>query len=84
MVIGLAVTREGWPVRPGVLPGTTVDGTTVAQGQAALRGWPLSRCVLVGDAGMGAQDNRKTLRERGGTDIVWRPMRRGDEVTTEV
>jgi len=44
-VLGVAVTREGWPVRPGVLPGHTVEGSPGTQGQDDLRGGPLSRWV---------------------------------------
>jgi Transposase DDE domain len=84
IVIGLAVTRNGLPVRHWVFPGNTVDVTTVAQVKADLKGWKLSRCVFVGDAGMVSQDNLKTLSESGGKYILCMPMRRGDEVTTEV
>ena len=84
IVIGLAVTRDGLPVRHWVFPGNTVDVTTVAHVKDDLRGWKLSRCVFVGDAGMVSQDNLKTLSESGGKYIVCMPMRRGDEVTTEV
>lgn len=84
IVIGLAVTRDGLPVRHWVFPGNTVDVTTVAQVKADLRGWKLSRCVFVGDAGMVSQENLTTLSESGGKYILCMPMRRGDEVTTEV
>jgi hypothetical protein len=84
IVIGLAVTRDGLPVRHWVFPGNTVDVTTVAQVKADLRGWKLSRCVFVGDAGMVSQANLTTLSESGGQYILCMPMRRGDEVTTEV
>jgi hypothetical protein len=84
IVIGLAVTRDGLPVSHWVFPGHTVDVTTVAQVKADLKGWKLSRCVFVGDAGMVSQANLKTLSESGGKYILCMPMRRGDEVTTEV
>ena len=84
IVLGLAVTRDGVPVRHWVVPGHTVDVTTVAQVKADLRGWKLSRCGFVGEAGMVAQAKLTTLSESGGQYIVWMPMRRGDEVTTEV
>jgi hypothetical protein len=61
IVIGLAVTRDGLPVRHWVFPGHTVDVTTVAHVKADLKGWKLSRCVFVGDAGMVSQENLKTL-----------------------
>jgi hypothetical protein len=84
VVIGLAVTRDGLPVRHGVFPGTTVAVNTVAQVKDDLRGWHLSRCVCVGDAGMVSQDNLHQLSTSGGRDILCLPMRRGDEVTNAV
>src|SRR5918997_3820739 len=84
VVIGLAVTRDGLPVRHWVFPGNTVDVTTVAQVKDDLRGWKLSRCVFVGDAGMVSQENLNRLSKSGGKYIVCMPMRRGDEVTTDV
>src|SRR5215510_14360710 len=84
IVVGLAVTREGLPVRHWVFPGNTVDVTTVAQVKDDLKGWKLSRCVFVGDAGMVSQENLERLSTSGGKYIVCRPMRRGDEVTHDV
>ena len=52
IVIGLAVTREGFPVRHWVFPGNTVDVSTVAKVKEDLKGWQLTRCLFVGDAGM--------------------------------
>ena len=83
-VIGLAVTRDGFPIRHWVFPGNTVDVTTVAKVKEDLRGWRLSRCVFVGDAGMVSKDNLKTLSLGGGRYIVGMPMRRGDEVSDTV
>ncbi len=84
IVIGLAVTRDGLPVRHWIFPGNTVDVTTVAKVKDDLRGWQLSRCLFVGDGGMVSEANLKTLRLGGGKYIVCMPMRRGDEVTKEV
>ncbi len=84
IVIGLAITRDGSPVRHWVFPGNTVDVATVSQVKDDLKGWKLSRCVFVGDAGMVSQDNLKRLSESGGKSILCMPMRRGDEVSTEV
>jgi transposase len=67
--IGLAVTREGLPVRSWVFP---------------LKGWRLGRCVFVGDAGMNSEDNRKLLSRGNGKYILAAKMRAGDEVTREV
>jgi hypothetical protein len=84
IVVGLAVTRDGFPVRHWVFPGNTVDVTTVQQVKADLKGWQLGRCVFVGDAGMVSAENLKTLGLGGGKYIVCMPMRRGDEVTESV
>src|SRR5215468_5923870 len=84
MVLGLAGTRDGLPVRHWVFPGNTVHVTTVAQVKDDLKGWKLSRCVFVGAAGMVSQDNLDRLSQSGGKYIVCMPMRRGDEVTHDV
>ena len=49
VVVGLARTRDGWPVRSWVCPGNTADVTTMAHLKAELRGWRLNRGVLVGE-----------------------------------
>ena len=84
IVIGLAVTRDGFPVRHWVFPGNTVDVSTVAQVKDDLRGWQLTRCLFVGDAGMVSQANLQTLSRGGGKYLLAMPMRRGDEVTEHV
>jgi hypothetical protein len=84
IVIGRAVTRDGLPVRPWVLPGHPVAVTTVAPVKDALKGWKLSRGVWVGDAGMVSQENLERLSTSGGPSIVCVPRRRGDEVTHDV
>jgi hypothetical protein len=84
IVVGLAVTREGFPVRHWVFPGNTVDVTTIEQVKAELRGWQLTRCLFVGDAGMVSASNLKVLSRGGGKYLLCMPMRRGDEITKEV
>ena len=84
IVVGLAVTREGFPVRHWVFPGNTVDVTTIQQVKAELRGWQLTRCLFVGDAGMVSESNLKVLSRGGGKYLLCMPMRRGDEITQEV
>lgn len=84
VVIGLAVTRDGFPVRHWVFPGNTVDVTTVARVREELRGWKLSRCVFVGDAGMVSQDNLTLLARGGGRYIVSVPIRREKAVAVDV
>jgi hypothetical protein len=84
IVVGLAVTRDGVPVRHWVFPGNTVDVTTVTQVKDDLKGWKLRRCVFVGDAGMVSQEHLERLSTSGGKSIVCMPRRRGDEVPHDV
>ena len=83
-VVGLAVTRDGFPVRYRVFPGNTVDVTTVEQVKRDLRGWRLNRCVFVGDAGRVSAQNLHALARGGGRYIVCMPVHRGGEVDTKV
>jgi hypothetical protein len=84
IVVGLAVTRDGLPVRHWIFPGNTVDVTTVAKVKEDLRGWKLGRCVFVGDAGMVSAANLRRLSLGGGKYIVCMPVTRGGEVSEEV
>jgi transposase len=84
IVIGLAVTRDGLPVRSWIFTGERNDITTVAKVKEDLRGWRLGRCVFVGDAGMNSEDNRRSLALGNGKYILASRMRAGDEVTTDV
>lgn len=84
VTVGLAVTREGLPVRSWVFPGNTTDVTTIARVKADLKGWKLGRCVFVGDAGMNSEENRRTLALGVGKYILASKMRGGDEVTKQV
>jgi transposase len=61
VVVALAVTREGLPVRCWVFPGKTTDVKTVEQIKRDLRGWKLSRALFVADAGMNCRENRAEL-----------------------
>jgi len=51
VIIALAVTREGLPVRSWVFPGNTPDVTTIAKIKDNLCGMKLGRTLFVGDAG---------------------------------
>ncbi len=81
IVIGLAVTRDGLPVRSWVFPGNTSDVSTVKRVKDDLRGWKLGRCVFVGDSGMNSAENRQRLALGNGKYILASKMRAGDEVT---
>jgi transposase len=84
LTVGLAVTRDGLPVRSWVFPGNTHDATTVERVKTDLKGWKLGRCVFVGDAGMNSEENRHELALGGGKYILASKMRGGDEVTKAV
>jgi transposase len=84
IVVGLAVTRDGLPVRSWVFSGETSDVTTVEKVKEDLRGWRLGRCVFVGDAGMNSEENRRKLALGNGKYILASRMRAGDEVTNDV
>jgi transposase len=84
IVIGLAVTREGFPVRHWVFPGNTVDVATVAKVKEELKGWQLTRCLFVGDAGMVSAANFQALARAGGKYLMAMPVRVGSEVAESV
>jgi len=75
VVIGLAVTKEGLPVRCWVLPGNTQDMTTVEMIKTDLRGWRLGRCVWVLDRGLSSEENRMILQRAGGHYILGEKLR---------
>jgi transposase len=77
VVIGLAVTREGIPVRVWVWPGNTNDQTVVKQVKDDLAGWRLGRCIWVVDRGFSADENLRYLTRAGGHWIAGEKMRDG-------
>jgi transposase len=77
VVIGLAVTREGIPVRVWVWPGNSNDQTLVEQVKADLAGWRLGRAIYVVDSGFSSQDNLRRLRTGGGHYIAGVKLRSG-------
>jgi len=62
VVVGLAVTRDGIPVRVWCWPGNTGDSKLIRQVKTDMRDWTLSRIVWVGDRGFTSADNRRALR----------------------
>ena len=70
VVVALAVTREGIPVRSWVLPGNTADVSTVEMIRADLRGWNLGRAMFVADSGMNSADNRSELAKACGKYLL--------------
>jgi hypothetical protein len=84
VIVGLALTRDGLPVRSWVFPGHTMDATTVAQVKEELRGWKLGRTIFVGDAGMDSAANRRELAKGLGHYILAMPIGKLKEVQEEV
>ena len=77
VVIGLAVTREGIPVRVWVWPGNRNDQTLVEQVKTDLAGWRLGRAIYVVDSGFSSRDNLRRLRTGGGHYIAGLKLRSG-------
>jgi hypothetical protein len=84
VVIAMAVTRDGMPVRSWVLPGNTADVATVARIKQDLHAWRLGRCLFVGDAAMYSADNLVELSRGLGRYVLAVPMRRVKDVEGEV
>jgi hypothetical protein len=84
VIIALAVTRAGMPVRSWLLPGDTADVATVGRIKDDLRAWRLGRCVFVGDAGLYSADNLAALTRGLGRYILAVPMRKVKTIETAV
>jgi len=84
VVVALAVTREGIPVRSWVFPGNTADVSTVEQIRTDLRGWNLGRAMFVADSGMNSEDNRSELARACGKYLLACRMATVSEIKREV
>ena len=84
VVIALAVTRDGMPVRSWVLPGDTADVTAVERIREDLRQLRLGRALFVGDAGVYARANLAALSRGAGRYILATPIGRVKEIKDEV
>ena len=76
-VIGLAVTRDGIPVRCWVWPGNTADSTVITKVKDDLVGWRLGRVITVVDRGFTSDDNLRYLQRTGGHYIAGVRLRSG-------
>jgi hypothetical protein len=77
VVIGLAVTREGIPVRVWCWPGNTNDSALIRQVKKDMRDWCLGRVIWVADRGFTSKENRKFLQSGGGAYIIGEKLRSG-------
>ena len=70
VVIGMAVTAEGVPVRCWTFPGNTSDQVIIRSIKDDLAGWMLNRVVWVADRGFNSVANRAYLQRGGGHYVV--------------
>ncbi|MFD1045858.1 IS1634 family transposase [Kibdelosporangium lantanae] len=75
VVIGMAVTRNGIPVRCWCWPGNTSDSALIRQVKDDMRDWSLGRVVWVADRGFTSAENRRYLQRAGGHYILGEKLR---------
>jgi transposase len=76
-VIGLAVTKEGIPVRVWSWPGNSADSAVIKTVHADLGRWGLHRVLWVGDRGFTSAENRALLQTGGGHVLFGEKLRGG-------
>jgi hypothetical protein len=77
IVIGMAVTRTGIPVRIWSWPGNTADSALIRQVKDDMRDWTLSKIVWVADRGFTSKANRRYLRRGDHHYIIGEKLRSG-------
>jgi hypothetical protein len=82
IVIGMAVTRAGIPVRVWCWPGNTTDSALIRQAREDMRDWTLARVMWVADRGFSSAENRRELRRGGGHYIIGEKLRSGSAQAT--
>jgi hypothetical protein len=75
IVIGMAVTRDGIPVRVWCWPGNTNDSALIRQVKDDMRDWTLSKIVWVADRGFSSEHNRRYLRQGDHAYIIGEKLR---------
>jgi len=75
IVIGMAVTRDGIPVRVWCWPGNTADSALIRQVKDDMRDWTLSKIVWVADRGFSSERNRRYLRQGEHAYIIGEKLR---------
>jgi transposase len=79
VVIGMAVTRQGIPVRVWSWPGNYSDSALIRQVKDDMRDWSLGRIVWVADRGFSSAENRRYLQRAGGHYIIGEKLRSGSD-----
>jgi hypothetical protein len=82
VLVGIAVTRDGIPVRCWCWPGATKDSALIRQVKTDMRDWTLSRVIWVADRGFTAEANRRWLRTGDPHYILGEKLRSGSAETT--
>jgi Transposase DDE domain len=77
IVIGMAVTRDGIPVRCWCWPGNASDQKLIRQVKDDMRDWTLSKIVWVTDRGFSSKENRRYLRSGDHAYIIGEKLRSG-------
>jgi hypothetical protein len=75
IVIGMAVTRDGIPVRAWCWPGNTSDSALIRQVKGDMRDWSLGRVIWVADRGFSSARNRRNLQAGAGGYIIGEKLR---------
>jgi hypothetical protein len=78
VVIAMAVTAEGVPVRCWTFPGTTSDQLVIRKVKDDLGSWMLNRVVWVTDSGFNSATNRAYLQRGGDHYIICEKLRSAD------
>jgi hypothetical protein len=81
VVVGMAVTRQGIPVRVWCWPGNYSDSALIRQVKDDMRDWSLARVIWVADRGFSSADNRRYLQRGGGHYIIGEKLRSGSAET---
>ena len=77
VVVGMAVTRDGIPIRVWCWPGNTSDSPLIRQVKDELRDWTLGKLIWVADRGFTSKENRRHLTAGGGGYILGEKLRSG-------
>jgi hypothetical protein len=77
IVIGLAVTRDGIPVRVWCWPRNTADSALIRRVKQDMRDWSLGKIIWVADRGLSSAGNRRFLLQGAGGCIIGEKLRSG-------
>jgi hypothetical protein len=79
VVVGLAVTKQGIPVRCWSFAGNASDKVIIRTVHDDLGAWRLHRVLWVGDSGFASAENRTYLQRAGGHVLVGEKLRQGSD-----